>query len=236
MANLVKKIRTSSGDLQIDYNALANLPTMSNPNLLINSDFRCPVNQRGQMSYSNNKDWQYCYGIDRWASNGGLNTNVVTINPHTSITVKNNSTESMVFRQWFDTDYNKCYINGTYTVTISVLSLSGTVYAKLNDTTQSDALVVGKNVITLNCTPLYFSFEIGSKASIELEYVKLEYGALSTAFVPRIYAEELAICQRYAYVFAPCNHYTLSYHTFASAENKLNFSVQLPLQCVKHHH
>ena len=38
MSQYIKKIRTDQGDLQIDYNALANLPTISNPNLLINSD------------------------------------------------------------------------------------------------------------------------------------------------------------------------------------------------------
>jgi len=51
MSQLVKKIRTSAGDCQIDYNALANLPAIGNPNLLINSDFRNPINQRGITKY-----------------------------------------------------------------------------------------------------------------------------------------------------------------------------------------
>ena len=42
MSQYVTKIKTSDGDLQIDYNALANLPELntmfSNPNLLINGD------------------------------------------------------------------------------------------------------------------------------------------------------------------------------------------------------
>lgn len=55
MADLIKKIRTEQGDLQIDYSALANLPSINN-NLLINSDFRNPVNQRGETTYTEGLD------------------------------------------------------------------------------------------------------------------------------------------------------------------------------------
>ena len=56
MADYITKIRTDKGDLPIDYNALANLPTISNPNLLINADFRNPVNQRGKTVYEEATD------------------------------------------------------------------------------------------------------------------------------------------------------------------------------------
>jgi hypothetical protein len=61
MPEYVTKIRTSQGDLPVDYNSLANLPELntmfSNPNLLINSDFRNPVNQRGATTYQEASDW-----------------------------------------------------------------------------------------------------------------------------------------------------------------------------------
>ena len=66
MAKLITKIRTNEGDLPIDYNALANLPTISNPNLLINADFRNPVNQRGKTVYEEATER---YGIDRLYAN-----------------------------------------------------------------------------------------------------------------------------------------------------------------------
>jgi len=72
MSQLVKKFRTEAGDLQIDYNALANLPTISNPNLLINGDFRNPVNQRGGISYAPSGN-VLVYTIDRWGIFPSLN-------------------------------------------------------------------------------------------------------------------------------------------------------------------
>ena len=194
MAEFVKKIRTASGDLQIDYNSLANLP--SNPNLLINSNFSAPINQRGETSYSNGSDWKYCYCIDRWATIGAINTNTVTVNSG-SITIKNNSTDGMQFRQWFETDYDKCYTSGYYTATIKVLSISGTVKVKLDETTMSDALKSGVNVVTLNCTPLFFCLEIAANSNIQIEYMKLEHGTISTPFIPKMYQEELLICRRF---------------------------------------
>lgn len=71
MANLVKKVRTSSGDLQIDYNALANKPTVATlgavsksgdtmtGNLVISNDSTSPAlglqasdNANGEQAYS----------------------------------------------------------------------------------------------------------------------------------------------------------------------------------------
>ena len=48
---------------QID-DAVALAPQISNPNLLDNSYFANPVNQRGQTSWTNPSNWQY--SIDRW--------------------------------------------------------------------------------------------------------------------------------------------------------------------------
>lgn len=194
MSTYIKRIRTESGDLQIDYNALANLP--SNPNLLVNSDFRAPINQRGKTSYSNESDWKYCYCIDRWATIGGLNTNTVTVNSG-SITITNNASDGMQFRQWFETDYDKCYYQSTYTATIKVRSISGTVKVQMNDNTFVGTLQSGLNVITANCAPLFFSLDIGAKCSVEIEYIKLEHGSVSTPLASRLYQEELLICRRY---------------------------------------
>ena len=192
MSQYVTKIRTDKGDLPVDYNSLANLPDLSRPNLLINSDFRYPVNQRGETNYINNTNWQWCYTVDRWALNGSLNSMSVSVN-NGSITVINNSDYAAHFRQWFERKYDNNY----YTVTINVVSVTGIVKVYMDEGIKSNALTVGKNVITLSATPEYFNVFLDSDASIELEYIKLEVGNVATQFVPRQYAEEVMLCRRY---------------------------------------
>jgi hypothetical protein len=184
MANLIKKIRTDAGDLQIDYGALANLP--ANPNMLINSNFRDVVNQRGKSSYSNTENWTWCYGIDRWAVNGGLNTISLTIND-ASITVTNSGKEAAHFRQMFEREYDEGY----YTATVNVISITGVASIYLDAAKKSSALVVGKNVFTSSIAPSYFNILLEAGASIELEYAKLEFGKTSTQFIPRFKGEEI---------------------------------------------
>ena len=84
MANLIKKIRTDAGDVQIDYNALANLPSINN-NLLINGNFS--INQRGSTSYIQTNTWKY--SVDRWKYVGIMG---VTVNESGTVSIsKTNS-------------------------------------------------------------------------------------------------------------------------------------------------
>ena len=39
---------------------------LTNPNLLINSDFRNPINQRGSTTYEISNFWKNIYTVDRW--------------------------------------------------------------------------------------------------------------------------------------------------------------------------
>lgn len=63
MDKYITRIRTEDGDLQIDYGALANLPTNIINNILDNSDFRNPVNRNDMMVYD---EYVSKYTIDRW--------------------------------------------------------------------------------------------------------------------------------------------------------------------------
>lgn len=219
MSQLVKKIRTSAGDCQIDYNALANLP--ANQNLLINSDFRNPINQRGKKSYSNNNDWAWCYTIDRWACNASLNSCTLTVNS-ASITITNNGSSEMHFRQLFEQSYD----NGTYTATINVIAVTGNVVVHFDGGAKSRTLTVGKNAITLNATPEHFNLLISAGASIELAWIKLEVGSVSTPFVPRIYGEEVYLCKRF---FQTVNLYWRP-GVVNSAGTVISFVVDVPLR------
>jgi hypothetical protein len=223
MSELVKKIRTSHGDLQIDYEALANLPMIINPNLLINSDFRNPINQRGKTTYATALDWTY--SIDRWKFIG-----LMTVNTDNKVlTLTNNDTPAT----WFMQELEHELPADTYTLTAKIVSVSGTCDMKVEN---SNGILVEKQITgagivtaTVNGKVGAVTFELnGTDGKLVIEWVKLEVGYDSTAFSPRPYSEELVLCQRYAYAWKPIDHYTLAYHIFKSNSSSINFSVQLP--------
>ena len=201
MANLVKKIKTASGDAQIDYNALANLPTISNPNLLINSDFRKPVNQRGNTSYTGTGA-NIRYTIDRW---GVVNGPVVTVQDGSlKIQVSSNDTYTGRFKQIFEHDLPIDF----YTLSVKVKSNTHNVeignFGKIN---AGFTGIYSHTSIERSLSSI--EFVIGKGASIEIEWIKLERGTTATPLSPRSYAEELALCQRYyekrTVIFFPYN-------------------------------
>lgn len=187
MPNLIKKIRTNAGDLQIDYNALANLPTISNPNLLINSNFKNPVNQRGQASYTGGS----IYSIDRWmlGNNATLTVQDGSIKFAQSEGAANTGRLVYKFEQALPLNY--------YTISIKVLSCNGGV--SMDDFgTIVDGFTGVFTATTVSAKELStLSFYIAAGRSIEIEWIKLEQGTTATPFVPRLKAEEVALCKRY---------------------------------------
>lgn len=185
----IKKIRTDEGDLQIDYNALANLPTISNPNLLINSDFRKPVNQRGNTSYTGTGA-NIRYTIDRW---GVVNGPVVTVQDGSlKIQVSSNDTYTGRFKQIFEHDLPIDF----YTLSVKVKSNTHSV--EIGNFGKINAGFTGVYTHTsIERSLSSIEFVIGKGASIEIEWIKLERGTTATPLSPRSYAEELALCQRY---------------------------------------
>ena len=187
MANLVKKIRTSSGDLQIDYNALANLPRLGSQNLLINSDFRNLINQRDKSSYTGSSSW--IYTIDRWRIKGIT----LTVNDG-SITLTNSGSSQNSMQQ----PIGYTLPTGSYTVSLNVLSISGNVSVGLTGTSNNPKLSLGINSHTWNDIAVgSVAIALDPGASIKLEWVKLEGGSVATPFVPRLYVEEFILCQSY---------------------------------------
>ena len=192
---VIKKIRTSDGDLQIDYNSLANLPTISNPNLLINANFKNPINQRGKSVYEEQTER---YGIDRWLIYNGVKEEV-----HDGfITLKNTFDQDAWFGQVFEHPLNN---NESYVITIDVGTIVGNVdvcISNQNHSTVRHTLKYGINTFVINPNEMTSAMErliftFGAGAAVDLGYVKLEQGTTATPFVPRLYGEELALCQRY---------------------------------------
>ena len=159
----------------------------SNPNLLINPDFK--INQRGASSYTSG------YSVDRWKiASATLNA--------TTKTLSNPNSAGGTFLQSLE---NKP--TGTFTVTLNVASVTGTVKFSWKDgSTYKTGAVISKglNTYTFTASSLtWVGIDVASGASIQLDYMKLEQGSVATHFVTPNKAEELAKCQYYTVVFEP---------------------------------
>lgn len=154
----------------------------SNPNLLINPDFK--INQRSATSYE-----QQGYSVDRWKIWN------VTVTPSTSggITVKNDKyTDTGTFIQILENA-----TEGDSTLSCYVTSVTGTVTMFADDNTQV-VLKQGLNVVHTSNSTKNFSIFLNRGTSITLKWVKLEQGKVATSFIAPNPAEELEKCLRFS--------------------------------------
>lgn len=162
----------------------------SNPNLLINPDFK--INQRGATSYE-----QQGYSVDRWKIWN------VTVTPSTSggITVKNDKyTDTGTFLQYLENA-----TEGDSTLSCYVTSVSGTVTMVADDNSQV-ILKQGLNIVHTSKSTRAFTIFLNKGTSITLRWVKLEQGKVATAYIVPNPAEELLKCKRY-YDFSVLHFY-----------------------------
>lgn len=175
---------------------------ISNRNLLDNGDFRNPVNQRGQTSYTGNG-----YGIDRWK--------VSTNNSTAAVSVGDGCID-------FTSDASGTYINFSSTVE-KVQPGNYTLSFLVDDYTKAQQIFlqgkVSQMVFTSNLLTMTFSvaetsaIAVGiqkkaASSTLKIYAAKLELGSVQTLAhqengvwvlndpLPN-YAEELAKCQRY---------------------------------------
>ena len=168
--------------------------TSPNKNLLHNWDFRNPVNQRGQSSYTGTG-----YGtIDRWKVVG---TATVSVTPDgVSFTPVTNSN----LRQAIE---GTSLAGKTVTMSVIFTSVSGTAAIIARDgstvissiTTTSAGLVTNTFKVPENLSSLSVEINAGLGSSFVAQSAKLELGSTSTLAndPPADYGEQLALCQRY---------------------------------------
>ena len=153
----------------------------SNPNLLINPDFK--INQRCATSYESRN-----YSVDRWK----IWNVTVTPNDNGGITVKNDKYETTgTFLQYLENA-----TEGDSTLSCYVTSVSGTVTMVADDNSPV-TLKQGLNVVHTSNSTKSFTFFVAQGASIALKWAKLEQGKHATAFVHPIYSEEYLKCMWY---------------------------------------
>lgn len=172
-----------------------NIP--SRPNLLINSNFANPVNQRGITA----EIWVVdTYGIDRWVLwNAGAKVSSINSNGITFFNeIGSNNPYGAVLEQRIELseiEYEKPY-------TLSAC-IDGEIYSisTIVKNEQLYSLEILNNVkIEIDARDnRYLNVKIRNynTTPITVKWAKLELGDHATPYVPRMYMEELWLCQRY---------------------------------------
>ena len=157
-------------------------PKFSNPNLLINPDFK--INQRGQSTYTSGN---VIYTVDRWK----IWSCTVSIDTSGYINIVNNTKDIGIFRQQLENA-----VDGPSTLSCYVTSVSGTAQLEAG-TNNAITLKQGLNIIHTDSETNSFKITIHQGGNITLKWAKLEQGSVATPFVAPNYADELLKCQRY---------------------------------------
>ena len=164
----------------------------SNPNLLINPDFK--INQRGSSTYTTTSE-SPIYTVDRWMLSRGK----ATVNSDGTLTVT--ATGGTTNKEGYFQQRLENATSGAYTVSMEVLSISGTVRIAIDG--EWKTVTSGKNVfqgVNSNNNFNSVGLQLAVGASITLKYMKLEQGSVVTPFVAPNPAEELTKCYRFKYI------------------------------------
>ena len=178
----------------------------SNPNLLLNPDFR--VNQRGGSVYSANS-----YTLDRWEFwYGGTGGNVTKSSVgYISLNCGSDTSKYAQITQMIDLEDIPLEVGEYYTLSMeyaeSVADANAGNWKRVNE---ASVITKGSAIPWIwtksNDTAIFFAWsgnipyvKIQTKSSIWVHWVKLEKGQTATEFIPPIYSEELLKCQRYYY-------------------------------------
>ena len=181
----------------------------SNPNLLLNSNFK--VDQRGRGTYTNNTT-KPTYTLDRWMS---INTEVVyNVDGTATITSLATTDTSAWFKQILEHA-----INDTCTLSCNITAVTGSAY--LYNHANGKKIVKGLNTVTLSYLK-EASIELKQGASITLEWIKLEKGSKATAYVAPNYANELQRCMMYYNVVTTSLNGYFTTQMYVGCETLLN--------------
>nr|DAR03709.1 MAG TPA: tail fiber protein [Caudoviricetes sp.] len=158
----------------------------SNPNLLLNSNFR--VDQRGYGAYSNNTT-KPTYTLDRWMS---INAKVV-YNIDGTVTITSLATTDT--SAWFKQILAHA-VDAMCTLSCYITAVTGNAY--LYNQANGEKIVKGLNTVIISSPSLKgASIELKQGASITIKWIKLEKGSKATTYVAPNYAEELQKCKMY---------------------------------------
>ena len=189
-----------------------------NNNLLINSNFANPVNQRGQSVYHRNPDTGVLniYTIDRWKFGGyaveGSNyedSSVTVNNDYITLDLKASNDEHYIdFEQILEKPEQYEGKTLTFSVKYRVNSLvtKAAIMFRCDGAASGTTLIADgewhvatKTYTVPNSVTEYLKTSIWGQNSfnVDVEWAKLELGEVATPYVSRLYEEELELCQIY---------------------------------------
>lgn len=191
-----------------------------NPNILINSDFSYPVNQRGENEYDMSA--KVGYTIDRWIAEKAT---VSVENQYMRISMTAGSDISKFYQF---VEFPKKYLGKKLTVSfryrtpnngfsayvrhnnsfLKLLDLSNEgkwhtvskTFTVLNTDTDFFAPIVFANNVEFDSEEWTLNMNTTASSTskyIDIAWVKVEVGEYATPLGARTYGEELALCQRY---------------------------------------
>lgn len=173
----------------------------SNPNLLINPDFK--INQRGETSYTSEvaHTIKNVYSVDRWYLYG----HSLTVNSDNSVTITPTTYSDGALIQQLETP-----VEGNITIQVYVVGVSGTATVSVgpydgSSTTEIGTLKNGLNTFTFSRGIKRLVIRVNS-GTLTLKYAKVEQGTVATSFIAPNPAEELVKCKRY-YDFSSLHFY-----------------------------
>lgn len=232
------KVNTDNLQKQVTKNT-TDLNDLANPSILINGDFRKPINQRGKSSYNVNGE----YTIDRWRFIND-NNGTMTINDG-YISISNGVANNTYLQYNYDTDMK--VLEGekvTFTIvykSTATYRLSSFIGSAEEDVNIYLTPIDDWTVKTLTLDLSSWKYSIGkvessiilqsydgssfTNGTLDVKYIKLELGSVATPFIPRLYGEELALCQRYYYRWG---NERARYRAVGINGNQLFFFVPLP--------
>lgn len=224
--------------LDVVESDITQLSNIANDNILINGNFKNPINQRGFTTKSyTGSSWEY--SIDRWqvgildsagqstctlnngyisldskANDGCVNIFTVLEFPKSyygktltasfkyrimngqpisfDVSAYNNLNKNGIFFDYKNSD-NKLIADGEW----HIYSFTYTVTGQEVEDNFTGILIGTGNIQKKSDSEDYEWIKPTVDAHVDIEWVKLEYGSQVTPFHPRLYAEELALCQRY---------------------------------------
>lgn len=162
----------------------------SNPNLLINPDFR--INQRGQTEYAYQESGATKYTVDRFRS---VFLNVKTANDGLILNANGTNAGGGYFSQVLEDA-----VKGDTILSFKVSAVAGTIeFRNLNSADTGDTVTISSDgVYTINGTNTKkVIFHLLKGSSCKIEWIKLEQGSIATPFIAPNQAEELVKCKRF---------------------------------------
>lgn len=204
-------------------------------NLLDNSDFLKPVNQRGQTSYTSTHDG---YTIDRWIANAAITLNVNT----SSVTVSSSGNTQNEFYQKIA---NSDRLLGK-TVTFAIKTDIGTFVTNAtiprnftdNWVALGTALIQDFGQILFQVSDnsihtILAAVAVKSGASVTIHWAALYEGEYTAEtlpeYQPKGYGAELAECQRYLLKLGDASHYSSVGIGMARDTQFVSFTIPTPV-------